>query len=204
MPKPEFAADCRRCAALCCVSLAFDRSRQFAFDKPAGLPCPHLSPDDRCCIHHRLVERGFAGCARYDCLGAGQRVTEEVLPGCHWREGPAAAGRVFEAFRVLRNIHAALELLDSAASLPLSSSELESCRRLSRRLAPATPWTEPALAELEDGPVFHEVRAFLESLRGSVARSGQRRLPIVTGSTEAPADRSARPRAAGSGSANSR
>ena len=204
MPKPELLADCRRCAALCCVGLAFDRSRQFAFDKPAGVPCPHLSSGDLCRIHPRLEASGFAGCAHYDCLGAGQRVTEEVLPDHHWRQGPTAARRVFEAFRVLRSVHAALELLESAARLPLSASERENCHRLSLLLAPRAPWTEPALAQLEDGPVFHEVRAFLESLRGSVERSGRRRLPIVTGSTGAPADRSARPRAADSGSPSSR
>ena len=205
MPKPELAADCRRCAALCCVSLAFDQSQQFAFDKPAGVPCPHLSPGDRCRIHPRLEERGFAGCARYDCLGAGQRVTQEVLPGRHWRQGPTEARRVFEAFRGLRSVHAALELLESAARLPLSPSERASCRRLSRLLSPSAPWSEQALAEFEQSPVFHQVRAFLESLRASVERSGKRRLPIVTGSPKgAPADRPARPRAADSGSPSSR
>lgn len=204
MPKPQLAADCRRCAALCCVSLAFDQGEQFAFDKPAGVPCPHLSTGDRCRIHRRLEQRGFAGCSRYDCLGAGQRVTQEVLPGRHWRQGADAARGIFEAFRVLRDIHAALELLESAARLPLSPSERASCRRLSRHLSPTTPWSQRTLAEFEDGPVFREVRVFLESLRASVQRSSKRRLPMLTESTGAPADRSAPPRAADSGSPNSR
>jgi hypothetical protein len=35
-------AECARCAALCCVTLAFDASDLFAFDKAAGEPCPHF------------------------------------------------------------------------------------------------------------------------------------------------------------------
>lgn len=180
MQQPELVADCARCAALCCVGLAFDHSRHFAFDKPAGVPCRHLTRADRCGIHQRLEEHGFGGCARYDCLGAGQRVTSEVFPGRHWREGAPDADRLFEAFRVLRRVHEALQLLNSAARLPLSRSERATCTRLTRRLAPATPWTEQTLSELEASSVFHDVRGFLAALKDTVLRSDARkRLPLV-------------------------
>jgi len=52
-------ADCSRCFALCCVAPAFERSSDFAIDKPAGRPCPHLQADSRCGIHPRLRGEGF-------------------------------------------------------------------------------------------------------------------------------------------------
>ena len=67
------AADCANCAGLCCVALAFTRSADFAFDKPAGDPCVNLLDDFRCDIHPDLRDRGFKGCTVFDCLGAGQR-----------------------------------------------------------------------------------------------------------------------------------
>src|SRR5688572_23961384 len=176
---PLLRADCNRCSGLCCVSLAFDRSRHFAIDKAAGVPCPHLTHADRCRIHQRLGECGFAGCARYDCLGAGQRVTEEVLPGRHWRDGREQARRLFEAFRVLRRVHEALELLAAASRLPLTQHQRTECHRLAQLLAPEPPWTERTLADVEDGPVFVELRSFLASLRGSVERRGRRHLPTL-------------------------
>jgi hypothetical protein len=74
MPE-SFRGDCGRCAALCCVALALDRGPHFAIDKPAGEACPHQAADHRCAIHSRLAQSGFAGCAAYDCLGAGQLAT---------------------------------------------------------------------------------------------------------------------------------
>src|SRR5258706_258674 len=69
----ELRADCQRCFALCCVAPAFSASADFAIDKAAGQPCPNLRADFRCSIHDRLRPRGFAGCAAFDCLGAGRR-----------------------------------------------------------------------------------------------------------------------------------
>lgn len=66
---------CNECAALCCVALHFDKSDMFGHDKPAGQFCKHLAPDNSCKIHSTLETQGYAGCAAFDCKGAGQRVT---------------------------------------------------------------------------------------------------------------------------------
>ena len=87
----QLEADCSRCAALCCVVPAFSRSSDFAIDKPAGTPCPHLAADDRCGIHAELRGRGFAGCTAYDCFGAGQQVTQVTFGGVGWRASPDVA-----------------------------------------------------------------------------------------------------------------
>jgi len=68
--------DCSRCFGLCCVALSFERGPHFAFDKPAGEPCPNLTWQGRCAVHDRLAAVGMAGCAKYDCLGAGQLATK--------------------------------------------------------------------------------------------------------------------------------
>ena len=68
--------DCSRCFGLCCVALSFERGPLFAFDKPAGEPCPNLTQQGRCAVHERLAAAGMTGCARSDCLGAGQLATE--------------------------------------------------------------------------------------------------------------------------------
>jgi hypothetical protein len=116
-------ADCARCFALCCVALPFAASADFAIDKDAGRPCPHLGGDHRCGIHGELRERGFPGCVAYDCFGAGQRVSQITFGGVGWRESPQTARRMFAAFPVVRHLHEAAWYLTEAL-------ELESVRPL--------------------------------------------------------------------------
>jgi hypothetical protein len=155
MDHPSLRPDCGRCAALCCL-LAFDRSELFAFDKPAGRPCRHLD-GHACAIHGERERRGFAGCVSYDCLGAGQRVTQQLFGGRSWRDDPALAGPMLEAFLDLRQIHEWLRLLDATTSLPLDAAQ----RRTRESL-------EEALRASRHDPA--EVRDFLYSLRAIAPR----------------------------------
>jgi Pentapeptide repeats (8 copies) len=120
-------ADCTRCVGLCCVALAFARSRDFAIDKAAGDPCPNLQQDDRCSIHPVLRERGFPGCTVFDCLGAGQQVTQVTFGGRSWRTEPQQGDLpsrelMFAAFQVMRQLHELLWYLDRATSVPQARS----------------------------------------------------------------------------------
>ena len=110
-------ADCSRCSGLCCVATTLTRSADFAIDKPAGVPCPHLADDFGCGIHDRLRSRGFPGCATYDCFGAGQRVTTETFAGRTWRDDPGTADQVFAVFGVMRGLHELLWHLLQARAL---------------------------------------------------------------------------------------
>jgi uncharacterized protein YjbI with pentapeptide repeats len=110
-------ADCGRCFGLCCVAPAFSASADFAIDKPAGHPCPHLQPDFRCGIHHDLRPQGFRGCAAYDCFGAGQQVSQVTFGGRDWRQDPAAATQMFEVFAVMRQLHELMWYLTAALAL---------------------------------------------------------------------------------------
>jgi hypothetical protein len=105
VPELDLAADCARCAGLCCVVPAFTRSADFAISKPAGQPCPNLGPDSRCAIHAGLRDRGFAGCAAYDCFGAGQQTVQVTFGGRDWRSSPGLAAQMFAAFGVMRQLN---------------------------------------------------------------------------------------------------
>jgi hypothetical protein len=127
--------DCARCIGLCCVAPAFSASADFAIDKAAGQPCPNLRADFRCAIHATLRERGFGGCAVYDCFGAGQKVAQETFGGRDWRQDPGRAPEMFAAFMVMRQLHELLWLLAGAM-------ELEPARPLRGELAAALDHVE--------------------------------------------------------------
>ena len=117
MPDHDLVADCARCAGLCCVVPAFTRSADFAISKPAGQPCPNLGPDSRCAIHAGLRDRGFGGCAAYDCFGAGQQTVQVTFGGRDWRSSPGLAAEMFAAFGVMRQLNELRWHLAQAAEL---------------------------------------------------------------------------------------
>jgi uncharacterized protein YjbI with pentapeptide repeats len=111
-------ADCANCFGLCCVALPFSRSADFAIDKPAGRPCPHLQRDFACDIHDRLRPAGFPGCTVYDCFGAGQQIAQVTFGGRDWRTHPEVAAPMFEAFSVMRRLHEMMWYLGEAMTWP--------------------------------------------------------------------------------------
>jgi uncharacterized protein YjbI with pentapeptide repeats len=124
---------------LCCVAPAFSASADFAIDKAAGQPCPHLGPVFRCGIHDELRQRGFPGCAVYDCFGAGQKVAQVTFGGRDWRQAPHTARQMFGVFAVMRQLHELLwyltEALTLAAARPLDGElrrALDDTERLTR------------------------------------------------------------------------
>lgn len=143
----QWTADCSACSALCCVDFAFDAGEDFAHDKPAGEPCRHLS-GHLCRLHKDLIAKGYPGCARYDCLGAGQRAT--------------ALGGGFAALRRLHDDHLTLT---AAGSLALSETAESARLSLLKALGAEGDHDLQSLDLYEKGPLPAEVRAFLKSLR---------------------------------------
>ncbi|WP_310709227.1 pentapeptide repeat-containing protein [Nonomuraea sp. 3-1Str] len=127
--RPELRADCGSCFALCCVALPFARSADFAVDKGAGRPCHNLQDDFRCGIHQHLRQEGFPGCTVYDCFGAGQKVSQTTFGGQDWRSAPGTAGRMFEVFPVVRQLHELLWYLTEALALPDAAPVHDEARR---------------------------------------------------------------------------
>lgn len=114
MSERALEADCASCVGLCCVAPAFAKSSDFAIDKPAGRPCPHLGSDFRCGIHDRLEEKGFPGCVVFDCFGAGQRISREIFGiGQDWRSAPD----MLALLPVVRQLHELMWLLTEALKL---------------------------------------------------------------------------------------
>jgi len=158
-------ADCARCAGLCCVALAFDRSALFAFDKAAGEPCLNLGACGGCRIHAEREREGFAGCVAYDCLGAGQRVVQEVFAGRSWREDPALLAPMLRAFEAMREVHGLLLLLSQASRLALTLAEQDALAELEAALQPKDGWSARSLGRAPLAEITQQVRGFLAPLR---------------------------------------
>jgi len=164
--RADLRADCARCFAICCVAPAFARSSDFAVDKPAGVPCPNLADDHRCSIHDRLRPEGFAGCAAYDCFGAGQRLAQETFGGRDWRTHRDVAVPMMAALPILRGLHELLWYVDEALALPSSAPIAD---RLRSALADVTE-TASAPADRILDVVVDDLRARLAPLLREASR----------------------------------
>ncbi|MEV5954034.1 pentapeptide repeat-containing protein [Streptomyces sp. NPDC051987] len=166
--------DCARCFGLCCVALPFAASAAFAVSKPAGQPCRNLGGDHRCGIHGELRQRGFAGCTVYDCLGAGQKVSQVTFGGRDWRGGSAEdARRMFDAFPVVRQLHELLWYLTQALELAAARPVHTGLRAALHRTEELSLGTPEELAALDVAAHRQEVNVLL--LRTSeLVRAGVR------------------------------
>jgi len=170
MDQHELRADCGRCQGLCCVSLAFDRGEWFGFTKAASEPCRHLRTTNRCAIHASLARLGQAGCAAYDCYGAGQRVSE-LFAGKDWRRDPDAAERMFTVFLKLQPLNELRALLRTAERFELPEAREAERAALLLQLEAVSRVAVSEFAYID--VAYHQVRvhAFLRSLRDCVSRN---------------------------------
>ena len=165
----DLKPDCSACAALCCVMLPFDKGAAFAYDKAGAEPCRHLAGHS-CGIHGRLAAEGFSGCARFDCLGAGQRVVQEVFGGRSWRDDAGLMAPMEAAFRAMRRLHEDYGLLVAAEALALTEAEYAARLGLLERVAVGVPQTEASLRAFEVGPLPGAVQGFLAGLKQRLTR----------------------------------
>lgn len=160
----ELQADCSRCAGLCCIIPAFSVSADFAISKPAGQPCLHLADDSRCGIHGSLRERGFRGCAVYDCFGAGQQVCQVTFAG------QPVTKQMQAVFPVMRQLHELLWHLTAAPELPASHLTAE-LSRARDEIAELTRLDAQALLSLDLGQQWSRAGGLL-SQASELARAG--------------------------------
>ncbi|MBB4934793.1 uncharacterized protein YjbI with pentapeptide repeats [Lipingzhangella halophila] len=176
-PRLDLQADCTNCFGLCCVALPFARSADFAVDKKAGEPCTHLQEDFRCGIHAQLRERGFPGCAVFECFGAGQKVSRVTFAGRSWREAPDTAGTMFEVFPVMRQLHELLWYLAEALRMPEARPVHAALQRSVDEVEQLTRGSAEALLDVDVDRVRGDVNPLLqhasELVRSTVP--GQRR-----------------------------
>ncbi|SCM66305.1 hypothetical protein [Donghicola eburneus] len=161
----HLVTDCSKCAALCCIMLAFDKGDDFAFDKNPGEPCRNLS-GHLCSIHDTLRQDGFRGCVAYDCLGAGNRVVQEVFGGKTWQTEPRLIRVMMEAFHGMREVHKRIDILRAAETLPLDKNDEQIRLGYLARLE-ETRWSGSELNEfemtlaLEIDIFFHSIRKYM-------------------------------------------
>lgn len=120
--RESLQADCMNCFGLCCTALNIVASSDFAINKAAGTPCPNLKSDFRCQIHSNLREKGFKGCTVFDCLGAGQMVSQVTFNGQDWRENPKVAEKMFHVFPIMEQLYEMIAYIAEALSYKVSPS----------------------------------------------------------------------------------
>lgn len=150
MPQTDrLKTDCSKCAALCCLVLAFDKGKDFAFSKNPCEPCRNLSGHS-CTIHNTLTQEGFAGCVAYDCLGAGNRVVQEVFAGQSWRKEPRLMRVMMEAFSGMCEVHKRIDFLRAAETLSLTPRDEQTRQNFLNRLE-THRWSGSELNDFEAG-----------------------------------------------------
>ena len=159
---------CENCVAYCCVALAFDKSGMFAYEKQAAEPCKHLDGQHACSIHNNLKEKGFRGCIRYNCFGAGQRVTNEIFGGRSWREHPDEAAEMFETYQAMHKVHEFLAMLKEVRKLKLDETQIGQIETFERELCPTRAWTARDLIAFSTCGTFEEIRHFFKGLGDKV------------------------------------
>ncbi len=167
----RLTADCSRCFGLCCVVPAFARSADFALDKPAGQPCPHLGGDSRCGIHAELGERGFPGCVAYDCFGAGQQVCQVTFDGRDWRSAPESRAQMFAVFPVMRALHASLWYLEACRRLELPAAVRQEVEKVRADIEALTRGSGQDLLETDVGARQEAVSDLLAEVSRSVRQT---------------------------------
>ena len=170
-----FEDNCSKCAALCCVALAFDKSHLFGCDKAAGTACTHLDGKAQCGIHDDKKQQGFLGCVLYSCQGAGQRVTQECFGGQSWQDHPQQLPAMLKAFQSARKVHELLSLLSESQKLPLNSTQHQQAKNLIADLTPNPKMPNPKmsvrwLAALPYDRLEADVSQFLKTLQPLVKK----------------------------------
>jgi hypothetical protein len=160
--RSDLQPECTRCFALCCVALRIPRSPGFAIEKPAGTPCPNLADDLRCTIHAELDERGFSGCVEYDCQGAGQKVSQITFGGRDWRTDPKIARWMLVVYPVVRQLHAILAAVATAADVVADAGLREQLRAAGDRVEALTLLPPEELVHVDVAAQREAVRLLLE------------------------------------------
>lgn len=137
--RKSMQADCQNCFGLCCTALNIVPSSDFAINKPAGVPCSNLQSNFSCQIHHELRNKGFKGCTVYDCLGAGQWVSQTTFHGQNWRNDADIANTMFQVFPIMEQLFEMIAYVAEAMSYEISMylynhlhDQLEKLQRLTK------------------------------------------------------------------------
>ena len=147
--RESLTPDCVNCFGLCCTALNIAASSDFAINKAAGVPCPNLQGDFRCKIHKSLREKGFKGCTVYDCLGAGQKVSQVTFNGQSWREHPESAEKMFGVFPIMEQLYEMIAFIAEALTYEVSDSLQDQLQKQLKELQSLTDTDADSLLSLD-------------------------------------------------------
>lgn len=166
MDTEEFLHDCAQCAGLCCMAPAIHRSSRFPFEKPACTACEHLRPGGGCGVHAQRQEMGYLGCIDFTCLGAGQRVTQQMFGGASWQEDDRLREPMARAFLDLYRVQESRWLLQTAAFMGISPEREKERLEMLEIYAPpgAEGWTTERLDRMLAKLSPDTVRGWLRTL----------------------------------------
>lgn len=147
--RESLQADCQSCFGLCCTALNIAASSDFAINKAAGTPCPNLQSDFSCQIHSKLRDQGFKGCTVFDCLGAGQKVSQTTFNGQDWRQSPEISEKMFRVFPIMEQLYEMIAYVAEALSHKVDSSLFNKLRVQLEQLQRATELEADALLAID-------------------------------------------------------
>lgn len=147
--RESLQADCQSCFGLCCTALNIVASSDFAINKAAGVPCPNLQSDFSCQIHSKLRDQGFKGCTVFDCLGAGQKVSQTTFHGQDWRQSPEISEKMFRVFPIMEQLYEMIAYVAEALSHKVDSSLFNKLRLQLEQLQRATELEADALLAVD-------------------------------------------------------
>ncbi|MCH7321923.1 pentapeptide repeat-containing protein [Solibacillus sp. MA9] len=147
--RESLTSDCSQCFGLCCTALNIVASSDFSMNKPAGTPCMNLRSDYSCQIHSQLREKGFKGCTVFDCLGAGQVVSQVTFNGQSWRENPNIRKRMFQVFPIMEQIHEMIAYVAEVLSYDITDDLADKLRKKLKELQKLTKLDADYLLSLD-------------------------------------------------------
>ncbi len=169
MVNPEFLHDCTQCAALCCMAPHIVKSERFPINKPAATPCHNLMAGGLCKIHAERKDQGYLGCIDFTCLGAGQRVTQQMFGGKSWQDNKDLLEPMARAFLDLYRVQEARWLLQTAAFMGIPpDKEAERVEMLNTYDIGDEDWSREKLDEVLGQLSPDTVRDWLRGLSGGM------------------------------------
>lgn len=147
--RESLKADCSKCFGLCCTALNIVASSDFAINKPAETPCPNLQNDFRCKIHKNLRDKGFKGCTVFDCLGAGQKVSQDTFSGQSWQGHSEISKRMFSVFPVMEQLYEMIAFIAEALTYNISHSLQDRLNKQLEKLQDLTDMDADSLLSLD-------------------------------------------------------
>lgn len=175
----NFQADCSKCFGLCCTALYFSANDGFPVDKEAGKPCINLQEDFKCKVHKDLKKKGLKGCIAYDCLGAGQKVSQVTFEGQGWRKNPESAKQMFDGFVIMRQLYEMLWYLKEALLLQDENKLKEELKSKIKEIENLTEGNREVLIKLDLVPVRMGVNKLLLQISEFVRKkAGNKKNPL--------------------------